>query len=93
MMSKENHTISKVCDTHYRYVPVKELLKNEETDYVSYGISVLTADEEVDFISDVSTDFDEVTRIAERCTEEQLAPEHLKDVIEDFLNSENLTLT
>lgn len=93
MMSNEKQTLSKVREVRYRYIPVEEMLKNEETDYVSYGISVRAADDEVDFISDVSTDFEEVTHLAEQCTAQQLAPEHLRDVIEDFLNSENLSLT
>ena len=90
MMSNEIHTLSKVREVRYRYIPVEEMLKNEETDYVSYGISVRSIEEEIAFVSDISTDLDQVKKLAELCTEQELSPEHLGDVVEDFLNSESL---
>ena len=70
----------------YRYVPVQETLHSDELgSYVSYAISVRTAEEEIAFVSDVSTDFEEIERLADLCTEKQLDPEQLPDVLEDFL--------
>lgn len=76
-------------EAHYRYVPVEEHLKDEDGNiYVSYGISARMIDDEIAFVSDISTDHEKVKRIAELCTERELSPEHLQDVIDDFLIDE-----
>lgn len=83
-----NHTKKTLeyCNSvRYRYVPVQETVTNELGTYVTYGISVRTVEEEIAFVSDVSTDRDELQAFAERCTQQQLDPLHLPDVIEDFL--------
>ena len=91
MMSKrKTQSLTQVREARYRYIPVRETLKNEETEYVSYGISVRSAEEEIAFVSDISTDFEEVRRLADLCTEQELAPEHLEEVIEDFFGSDML---
>ena len=73
-------------EVRYNYVPVQETKKGEdETSYVTYGLSVRSVEDEIAFVSDVSTDLEEVRRLADLCTEQELAPEHLQDVIEDFL--------
>lgn len=78
----------------YTYSAVQEILETEENEkYVSYGISVKAVDDEIAFVSDVSTELEEVQRLAELCTEQELAPEHLCDVIEDFLNAESISAT
>lgn len=69
----------------YHYVPVQETLTNELGTYVTYGISVRTVEEEIAFISDISTEWEEMQAFAEQCTRQQLDPLHLPDVIEDFL--------
>ena len=82
-MSKNQTPIQEV---RYNYVPVQQTLTDEEIGtYVTYGLSVRTVAEEITFISDVSTDYDEITRLANVCTENQLDPEHLSDLLEDFL--------
>ena len=61
--------------------------------YVSYGIYVdYTINSKANhiFISDVSVDYEKVKRLAEHCTVHQLEPCHLKEVIEDFLNSKHI---
>lgn len=73
-------------EVRYNYVPVQETKKGEdEASYVTYGLSVRSVEDEIAFVSDVSTDLEEVRRLADLCTEQELAPEHLQDVIEDFL--------
>ena len=90
----EKKTIQKEAqEMRYRYVAVEEQLSNEETSYVSYGISVRCGDEEIAHVSDISTNRAEIERLAELCTAEELAPEHLGDVIEDFLVECSLSLT
>ena len=70
----------------YRYVPVQETLRTDELGtYVTYGLSVRTEEKEIAFVSDVCTDFDEVRELASLCTEKELDPDQLPDVIEDFL--------
>lgn len=77
----------------YEYLPVEERLTSEDgEDYVSYGISARDAEKEIAFISDVSTNAEEVARLAKLCTERKLSPEHLRDVIEDFLANESMVL-
>lgn len=77
----------------YRYVPIQQTLKSDELGtYVTHGISVRTVEEEVTFISDLSTDFEAVQRLADLCTEQELDPTQLDDVIEDFLAEETLTV-
>ena len=80
-------------EAKYRYVPVQETLEDDDIGtYVTYGLSVRTVEEEIAFVSDVSTELDEITHLADVCTEKQLAPEHLADVIEDFLAELSLIL-
>ena len=70
----------------YRYVPVQETLTTDELGtYVTYGISVRTVEEEIAFISDVSTDYEEIERLADMCTAKALDPVHLGEVVQDFL--------
>ena len=90
MSNSKTPNLTQVRKVRYHYVPVREPLKNEETEYISYGISVRSIEEEIAFVSDISTDLDQVKKLAELCTEQELSPEHLGDVVEDFLNSESL---
>ena len=78
----------------YRYIPTADVLKSEELgEYVSFGIRVMRVEEtQIDLVSDISTELQAVQQLADLCTERELDPNHLSDVIEDFLNSENLTL-
>ncbi len=91
MMSQKNnfHPTPSAEQTTYRYVPVQQTLTSEELGtYSTFGIQVLLAEETVlDLVSDVSTDLAEVQRLADLCTEQQLHPEHLREVVEDFLNN------
>ncbi|MBQ9964614.1 MAG: hypothetical protein IJP14_05790 [Clostridia bacterium] len=70
-----------------RYEMFGETLLQEEIGcYCTYGIRC--ADENGNVIvqiSDVSTDPQKVSALAERCTKGALAPEQLWDVVENFL--------
>ncbi len=77
----------------YRYVPVQETLTSDELGtYVTYSISVQTVSEEIAFVRDVSTDYQEIRQLTELCTDKELDPDHLNDVIEDFLADPDLIL-
>ncbi len=72
------------------YTPVREKRTTVELGtYDSVGILAEECEQgrtkEVIWISDVGTDWEAVSRLAELCTEGQLSPCHLLDVIEDFL--------
>ena len=81
-----NPTILFQSKPRYRYVPVQETLRSDELGtYVTYSLSVRTVEEEISFVRDVSTNFEDVQHLADLCTERQLDPMHLDDVINDFL--------
>ena len=70
----------------YNYVPVQETLTTDELGtYVTYGLSVRAVEEEIAFVSDVSTVYEEIERLADMCTAKQLDPVHLGEVVQDFL--------
>ena len=93
MSNKTNQPIS-LRKVRYRYVPIQQTLLSEDNDaYVTYGISVRTVEDEIAFVSDVSTEFEEVQRLAALCTEQELDPLHLMDVVEDFLAEGGVSIT
>ncbi len=65
------------------YIPIEEELTTPEMgSYQSFGIRVENeAGETVSVVSDISTDQQMVAELAKRCTNGELAPEHLHDVI------------
>ena len=90
-MSKQTNTTQLTSRSAIRYVPVMETLENEDLGrYVTYAISVQSADGEIRRVSDVSTDPDEIRELADICTEQDLDPDQILDIIEDFLGRENL---
>ncbi|MBQ9862089.1 MAG: hypothetical protein IJO75_07520 [Clostridia bacterium] len=66
-----------------RYIPIEEEQYTPEVGrYRTYGICVLNeAGKTVEILSDISTDFETVSDLADRCTKGKLAPEHLRDVV------------
>ncbi len=73
-----------------RYEVMEERLYSPDAGwYTGYGIRACrqTGDrlEPVLTVSDISLSREQVTGLAERCTKGQLAPVHLKEVIDDFL--------
>lgn len=70
----------------YRYLPQCQTLKNDEgEEYTAYGIKVLSGEEEIETISDVSANYEDIRLFCKACTEHELDPIHIYDVIEDFL--------
>jgi len=68
------------------YIPVKESLFSRELgSYCSFGMEVMENGALHSQISDVSTDENFVAELANHCTEGQLDPVHLPDVMEDSL--------
>ena len=74
----------------FRYVPFEESLFSPSIGgYHSFGIAILQfvkhGWKQIDSISDVSTDYNFVAKLAQRCTRGQLHPVHLIDVIQDSI--------
>lgn len=69
----------------FRYVPIKESLYSDELgSYISFGIKAVDLlGRDVTSVSDVSTNEAFITELCNLCTQEQLLPVHLLDVIED----------
>ena len=84
---------TKTNEVRFRYVPVQQVIESEDLGtYTTYGISARAVEDELFLISDVSTDFEKVRQLADLLTEQELHPEHLGDIIEDFLTDEDAVL-
>ena len=78
--------------SRYRYVSVREKKRSIDVGtYVCYGLRAYRREgnrwQEVAYISDVCADGATVRRLARTCTQGNLDPCHLFDVVEDFLGS------
>lgn len=71
------------------YYTTKAISRNEEMDYITYGIAELKNDcvnSCIDVIvSDISPDIDLVNSIVANCNTYEVAPEHIIDVVYDCL--------
>ena len=67
----------------YCLIPSTVCINNEEI--VTYGIATLQGNIILDYILDVSDEYNSVLSLAELCTEEELDPIHIEDVVRDFL--------
>lgn len=74
----------------YRYVPVQEILENEDGKYVTYSISVRTIEEEVAYVKDVTTKLDKIQELTDQFTKDQLDPKYLDMLIDSFIRDELL---
>lgn len=72
-----------------QYVLVEEQLFTPELgEYHSFGIKAKNSGgEDMDFVSDVSTDRAFVSDLVERCNRAEVSPIHLRDIIADALES------
>lgn len=70
-----------------QYIMVEERLSHPNLgEYLSFGIAALKNGEQIILVSDISTNKNDVLKLAERCSKEKLSPVHLYDVVEDYLN-------
>jgi len=70
-----------------QYIMVEERLNHPNLgEYLSFGIAALQNGEQIILVSDISTNKNDVLKLAERCSKEKLSPVHLYDVVEDYLN-------
>lgn len=66
-----------------RYSIIKQAFNNEAGRYISYGIGM----NDKILIPDVSTDYDFVYALVDKCNNHNVAPEHIYDIIEDSIGN------
>ena len=72
----------------YKYVLTKTTYYNGEHTRTSYGIAVISDEDNVTIlcsVEDISDEQAEIAKLIELCNAEKLEIEHLQNVIEDFL--------
>lgn len=73
---------------NYKYVLTETTYHNGEHTRTSYGIAVISTEDNVTVLSsieDISDDREELAKLVELCNSEKLEMEHLRGVVEDFL--------
>lgn len=71
-----------------KYVLTETTYHNGEHARTSYGIAVISIEDNITVLSsveDISDDRDDLAKLVELCNEEKLEIEHLRSVVEDFL--------
>ena len=73
---------------NYKYVLTETTYHNGEHTRTSYGIAVISTEDDVTVlcsIEDITDEQDKVAKLVELCNAEKLEIEHLRGVVEDFL--------
>lgn len=71
-----------------KYVLTETTYHNGEHTRTSYGIAVISAEDNVTVLSsveDISDDRDDLAKLVELCNSEKLEMEHLQSIVDDFL--------
>lgn len=72
----------------YKYVLTKTTYYNDEHTRTSYGIAVISTEDNVTVLSsveDISDEQEKIENLVNLCNAEKLEIEHLQNVVEDFL--------
>lgn len=73
---------------NYKYVLTETTYHNGEHTRTSYGIAVMSTEDDISILSsieDIVDDRDELAKLVELCNAEKLEIEHLQNVVKDFL--------
>ena len=73
---------------NYKYVLTETTYRNGEHTRTSYGIAVISTEDNVTILSSIGDIADEqggVANLVELCNTEKLEIEHLQNVVDDFL--------
>lgn len=73
---------------NYKYVLTKNTYFNGEHTRTSYGIAVISIEDNVTVlcsVEDITAEQDELKKLVELCNAENLEIEHIKNIVEDFL--------
>lgn len=68
-----------------KYILITSSYTIEDAEHTTYGIALSEGSCLIESVNGISCDRQKVERLAELCTLLDLAPEHLSDVIDDFL--------
>lgn len=68
-----------------KYRKTTSIINIENENHTIYGIEVTENGKVIDKIEDVSVDEKAVDKLVSDCNTFNLAPEHLRDIVEDFL--------
>lgn len=73
---------------NYKYVLTETTYHNGEHTRTSYGIAVISTEDDVTVlcsVEDITDERDELAKFVELCNTEKLEIEHIQNVVEDFL--------
>ena len=73
---------------NYKYVLTETTYHNGEHTRTSYGIAVISTEDDVTVlcsVEDITDDRNELAKLVELCNAEKLEIEHLQNVVDDFL--------
>lgn len=73
---------------NYKYVLTETTYHNGEHTRTSYGIAVISTEDNISVLSsieDIADEQGEVGKLVELCKTEELEIEHLQNAVEDFL--------
>ena len=73
---------------NYKYVLTETTYRNGEHTRTSYGIAVISTEDNVTVLSSIEDIADEqggIANLVELCNEEKLEIEHLQSIVDDFL--------
>ena len=73
---------------NYKYVLTKTTYYNGKHTRTSYGIAVISTEDNVTVLcssEDITDEQNEITKLIELCNTEKLAIEHLQNAVYDFL--------
>ena len=73
---------------NYKYVLTETTYYNGEHTRTSYGIVVISTEDDVTVlcsVEDITDERDELAKFVELCNTEKLEIEHIQNVVEDFL--------
>ena len=73
---------------NYKYVLTETTYYNGEHTRTSYGIVVISTEDDVTVlcsVEDITDERDGLSKLVELCNSEKLEIEHLQNVVEDFL--------
>ena len=71
-----------------KYVLTETTYHNGKHTRTSYGIAIISTEDNITVLSsveDISDDRDDLAKLVELCNAEKLEMEHLQNVVEDFL--------
>ena len=87
----QHYNIKELSLLHSKYIPTETILQNGELSRSAFGIALVEEQDGITVVlqsfCDLSTDLASAQKLAELCCSLQPSPEHLEDIIDDFVLS------